>query len=57
MKQGSLCLVVLAIAVNPWRFLTQAALVIQVFSVFAGKLPMLSCRLTRSCNPKGIIDC
>lgn len=38
MKRGSMIVVVVAIACNPWRLLTQAIVFVEVFAVFAGKL-------------------
>lgn len=35
MKRGALILAVLSIAINPWRFLTQASIFITVLSTFA----------------------
>lgn len=37
MKRGSMIVVVVSIACNPWRFLTQAVVFVEVFSVFAGQ--------------------
>lgn len=36
MKRGSMIVTVVAIACNPWRFLSQAVVFVEIFSVFAG---------------------
>jgi NCS1 family nucleobase:cation symporter-1 len=39
MKRGSMIVVIVGIACNPWRFLSQALAFTEVFAVFAGKVP------------------